>query len=139
LKSSKPPVTNLLALRPVRNSAWVAGSSGRVAIERPRFRSRWALWCCRLLRMRPEYKLRLDDHGSALWHLCDGSLTVGEIGERLRARFGEAVEPVHERLETFIGLLDLNEFITFADEPEGEATVGGALDGNAVGGDTTND
>lgn len=121
MKSSRPSDINLLALRPVRNSAWVGSSGGRVAIERPRFRSRWALWWCRLLRMRPEYKLRLDEHGSALWHLCDGSLTVGEIGEQLRECFGKAIEPVYERLEEFISLLDLNEFITFADETDNEA------------------
>jgi hypothetical protein len=51
-------------------------------------------------------KLRLDVVGAFAWRLCDGSTSVAEIAAAMQEEFGDAVEPVEERLVTFLtGLL----------------------------------
>ena len=59
------------------------------------------------------YKIRLDDIGSFIWDLCDGRKTVQEIGEQLKDKFGDKVEPLYERLGAFFQNLEKNKFITF--------------------------
>ncbi|NJE05639.1 PqqD family protein [Thermococcus sp. M36] len=47
-------------------------------------------------------RIELDEIGAYTWELCDGRRTVREIGKALRARFGDEVEPLYERLVTFL-------------------------------------
>ncbi|WP_324734860.1 PqqD family protein [Thermococcus sp. SY098] len=47
-------------------------------------------------------RIELDEIGAYTWELCDGRRTVREIGKALRARFGNEVEPLYERLVTFL-------------------------------------
>ncbi|ASJ06331.1 PqqD family protein [Thermococcus pacificus] len=47
-------------------------------------------------------RIELDEVGAYIWELCDGRRTIGEIGKALKARFGEEVEPLYERLVTFL-------------------------------------
>ncbi|MDV3104239.1 PqqD family protein [Thermococcus waiotapuensis] len=47
-------------------------------------------------------RIELDEVGAYIWELCDGRKTVAEIGKALKARFGEEVEPLYERLVTFL-------------------------------------
>ncbi|MCD6524372.1 MAG: PqqD family protein [Thermococcus sp.] len=54
-------------------------------------------------RLHGDYRrIELDEIGAYTWELCDGRRTVREIGKALRARFGEEVEPLYERLVTFL-------------------------------------
>ncbi|MYN66105.1 MAG: PqqD family protein [Acidobacteria bacterium] len=50
----------------------------------------------------PCYRIRLDDVGSFIWKACDGETPLTQIAGRLRAEFGERVEPAEERLARFI-------------------------------------
>ncbi len=47
-------------------------------------------------------KIELDEIGSFVWLLCDGTNTVAEITEKAKRRFGEKIEPAKERTEMFI-------------------------------------
>ncbi len=58
-------------------------------------------WLQRRLR-RPYVQLHLDAVGSTVWLASDGERTVSDIGERLRERFGEDIEPVWDRLALFV-------------------------------------
>ncbi|HIP74974.1 MAG TPA: PqqD family protein [Thermococcus paralvinellae] len=50
-----------------------------------------------------EYRrIELDEIGAYTWELCDGRKTVREIGKFLKARFGDEVEPLYQRLVTFL-------------------------------------
>ncbi|AIU69477.1 hypothetical protein TEU_03450 [Thermococcus eurythermalis] len=54
-------------------------------------------------RLHGDYRrIELDEVGAYTWELCDGRRTVREIGKALKARFGEEVEPLYERLVTFL-------------------------------------
>lgn len=57
-------------------------------------------------------KIDLDEHGSCVWKAIDGVRTVEEIGVIVKKEFGEKVEPLYERLATYLNILRNNKFIT---------------------------
>lgn len=105
---------NLLDLRPKRTKKWRRGD--KVSIAVPRARTIVGKHFCDALGIERTYRINLDDYGSAVWNLCDGMRTVREIGEGLRDRFGEKVEPLYERLGKFIAILKNNDLIRFAED-----------------------
>ncbi|AAM23461.1 hypothetical protein M2349_002201 [Caldanaerobacter subterraneus subsp. tengcongensis MB4] len=58
--------------------------------------------------------LELDDIGTAVWELIDGEKNVYEIGQQLKERFGERVEPLYERLSLFMRYLNRRGWIYFS-------------------------
>jgi len=91
---------NLLDLKPVRLMEHLMDND-LVVVQIPRFRSRWMGWLQGRLK-KPCYQLHLDKIGSTVWLACDGESTVGDIGKRLKDRFGEEIEPLWDRLALFI-------------------------------------
>jgi len=57
------------------------------------------------LGLRTTRRVRLDRYGLAVWDLIDGESTVERIGEGLKERFGDSVEPLYPRLARFMGYL----------------------------------
>ena len=64
-------------------------------------------------------KIDLDKLGSCVWKAIDGKSTVLEIGDVVRAQFGEDAEPIYERLATYINVLRNNKFITLEKKDDG--------------------
>lgn len=87
---------------------------GKVSVQIPRFRSRLMAWYQRRLK-RPHLELQLDEIGSAVWLACDGQRNVAQIGDSLRQRFGERVEPVWDRLALFVQHMCKGELIVLED------------------------
>lgn len=82
-----------------------------MTVLEPRYGSnRLGRWIVERIGARP-IRVRLDDLGSAVWKACDGSSDVAAIAERLRERFGDAIEPAYERLASFLRQLERNRFI----------------------------
>ncbi len=70
-------------------------------------------------RVHGEYRrVELDEYGVFVWELCDGSRTVKEIGKKLKERFGDSVEPLYERLVTFLLELYKRNLISFGESHE---------------------
>jgi len=89
---------NLLALKPVRLAEW-DDKGDRVVVVRPRpVGPVPRVLLDRFFYLLAAKRLRLDQMGSASWLLLDGERSVAQVAELLRERFGEAVEPVEERL-----------------------------------------
>jgi hypothetical protein len=86
---------------------------GQVKLLLPRFRAPWMQWLQKRLKKRPYIRLKLDEIGSAVWKLMDGQKTVHEIGNLLEQELGEKVQPVHQRLGFFLGMLKRNKFVTW--------------------------
>ncbi len=59
--------------------------------------------------------IHLDEFGSFVWNNIDGEKNIIEIGEEVRAHFGEKAEPLYERLSTYIKTLEKYKFIEFKD------------------------
>lgn len=55
----------------------------------------------------------LDVYGSFIWICMDGSRTVGQLAETMKAQFGEKAEPLYDRLVKYMQILRNNEFILF--------------------------
>jgi len=57
-------------------------------------------------------RIDLDSYGSFVWNTIDDSRNIEEIGNVLRQEFGKDVEPLYERIGTYINILRNNKFIT---------------------------
>ena len=86
-----------------RRLKWNEEETGRVIVYRPRFgESPAARWLTGRLRL-SDYRIRLDEIGSAVWKDCDGITKAREIVAHMRLRFGKRIEPAEERLYRFVG------------------------------------
>ena len=56
----------------------------------------------------------LDKMGSFIFPLIDGERSIYEIGEQVKLQFGEAAEPLYERLAKYMQILRNNRFIYYA-------------------------
>ena len=116
MKAATTEAINLLDLRPLRNLRWEEKEQGLVVLLVPKFRNRHLVkWFTPLL-AKPNFRARLDAHGSFLWQQCDGNTTVLEIGEKMKERFHEPVEDIYDRIGKFIQKLVRDEFITLNDD-----------------------
>jgi hypothetical protein len=118
---TRPPLDDL---RPVRAHRWTTGEEDRVTVVIPKFTNRWLVrWFVPLL-AKPEVRLRLDAMGSFVWRQCDGSLTVREIADRVRERFGGDPEPTLDSVVQFMRRLTRADTLTFIPPGADPVSVG---------------
>ena len=104
---------NLLELAPVRVASW-SEVDGRVTLERPRPRVRGPMRVLHAITTAMSVpRVRLDELGSFCWTRLDGARTVEVIAADVRDTFGDAAEPVEERLGTFVRMLRDQEFLVY--------------------------
>jgi hypothetical protein len=114
----KPEPKNLFDLAPRREMEFRLEESGKVTLLVPRFQSAWMRKFFLPRAKNPDIQIALDAFGSHVWLACDGEATVARIAETLRERFGEEVEPVHDRVAVFVQNLLRHRFISFPQAPE---------------------
>jgi hypothetical protein len=108
-----PTDINLLDQVPVRVAAWEE-TAGRVIIIRPAPRTRGLKRLIdRLLFEMSTRRIRLDDVGTAAWHLLDGQRTVAAVAAELRMQFGDAVDPAEERVGRLLQFFHRQSFVEF--------------------------
>ena len=104
-----------LKLKPVRREdlLWNVEEKGVVLqIENKGFANKLA----QLILKKPKISyIHLDEMGSFIWPLLDGDKTVFEIGEAVKEKFGDAANPLYERLNKYIKILKDYNFIYFKD------------------------
>jgi Coenzyme PQQ synthesis protein D (PqqD) len=109
-KNSKGAV-NLLELKPVRNVQSTSNPDGTIVLIVPKFQGKFASrWFMPTL-SKPNIQLKLDAHGSFFWNECDGRKSVREIAGKMSGHFGEEIEPMLDRVGTFMRKLDESKFI----------------------------
>ena len=59
--------------------------------------------------------IHLDEMGSFIFPLLDGNRTVGDIAELVHEEFGEAAEPLYDRLVQYMKILHNNGFIRYGE------------------------
>lgn len=110
-KEKRTPDVNLLELVPERIVGHETGEDGIVTVHAPRFHNRILKRLIEPRLKRPHMMIRLDEIGTAVWEQVDGIRNVAEIGAIMRERFGERIEPCHDRLAVFFTQLELSRFI----------------------------
>jgi hypothetical protein len=108
-----PPAVNLLELIPVQHILSEKTGDGLYVLLKPKYRHPWFVKHILPRLKSPHYKIKLDDIGSFIWEHCDGQKKVEEISGNLKAKFGDKVEPLYERLGIYFQNLEKNKFITF--------------------------
>ena len=58
-------------------------------------------------------RIRLYEVGGFAWTHLDGDRTVAEVGEMMRAEFGDRVDPVEERLGHFVQVMREEGFVAY--------------------------
>ena len=63
---------------------------------------------------KPEYtQVHLVEDGSLVWPLIDGNKNIIQLGEDVKAHFGEKAEPLYPRLAKFFQILASYGFVSF--------------------------
>lgn len=57
--------------------------------------------------------IKLDELGSEVWKSMDGSRNIYDIGQLVRAKFGESCEPLYDRLVLYLRYLNRRGWIYF--------------------------
>jgi len=85
------PDDAFLAAVPIQDLAWESGEGGTVVLIRPKILSRRWLWLLRMMK-KPNYRVKLDARGTAVWQACDGVRTVGQVAELVGRTFPEEAD-----------------------------------------------
>lgn len=108
---------NFLKLIPLKNEKfeWKINDEGLVQIIIPRNGILDRI--VRVFFKTPEVmRIDLDKYGSCVWNSIDGKRNVEEIGRILKEEFGNEIEPLYQRLATYINILRNNKFIILSRE-----------------------
>lgn len=65
--------------------------------------------------------IELDELGSKVWSLIDGNRSVFEIGKELKLHFGDACEPIYDRLIMYLRYLNKKSWISFSRGDQGNS------------------
>ncbi|MCX6256512.1 MAG: PqqD family protein [Bacteroidia bacterium] len=114
---------NYLDLTPVKLAKYEVDEKEQVIIIVSKFRN--PFWRNFLLprRKSPEYRIRLDELGSATWNEINGRKKVGEICSSLSGRLGEKIHPAEERVTRYFTLLYDQRYISFREITNGDPPV----------------
>jgi len=105
------PDESFLALVPIQALTSEPGENGTVVLIRPKALSpRWA-WLVRLM-AKPNYRVKLDARGTAVWQACDGTRTIGQVAEAVAFAFPEEADTTR-RTALFIRELALGGFVNW--------------------------
>lgn len=58
-------------------------------------------------------QIHLDDMGSFIWLLIDGKKTIFDIAQLVKEKYGDAAEPLYDRLVQYFKTLSECSFITY--------------------------
>lgn len=109
--------TDFLTLIPGHALLFETDESGRVVVLRPKILSpRWT-WLLRLFK-KPHFRVKLDDRGSFVWLLCDGTRSIDGVAAATQERFDDPLVDSGTRTATFIRELVRGGFLTLDPPPE---------------------
>lgn len=90
--------------------SWHTDPDGSVVIEREN--SGFTNRLFQLLFKKPKISyIHLDETGSFIWPLIDGTNSIFQIAEHVKGRFGTAADPLYERLIQYFNTLSANGFV----------------------------
>ena len=104
---------NFLELTPRRKVDFEEIENEQIRLLVPRFKSEFAQKY-----LLPKWKSKfvpanLDNYGSACFRLIDSQKSVQKIADEMKKKFGEAIEPVYERVAKYLGHMHRLGMINF--------------------------
>ena len=108
-----PNVVNFLDMVPVRRKGLERDGE---FLKVPVYRSGLGNKMAERFDLRTERGIRLDEYGWAIWDLSNGMRDVRKIGELVKKRFGEEVEPLYPKLSKFYAYLVKLELMKITDK-----------------------
>lgn len=60
--------------------------------------------------------VHLDEMGSFIWPIMDGKMDITEIGKLVEEKFGDAANPLYERLAKYFQILDSYGFVEWVEK-----------------------
>lgn len=95
-------VRNFYELIPHQQRPFEACPDGTVDVLLPRYGNNVVGRILKSVLSNKPVRVHLDDIGTSVWQLCDGERSVRSIGQALQHEFGDRIEPVYDRLHTFL-------------------------------------
>ena len=69
---------------------------------------------CQKLFKKPRISyIHLDEMGSFVWPIMDGEKNIIELGKAVETKFGDAANPLYERLAKYFQILESYNFISW--------------------------
>jgi len=113
-----PGVRKVLMAYPIRNPIKWTLREGRAVLTYRKNFGRFEKWLHNKIGGPDDINRSLDDLGTEIWVMCNGSYNVAQIMEQVERRFGEDAEPVPERVRSFLELLLELGLIHLSPDPE---------------------
>ena len=112
MKKNEKISENYLERIPVRNQGieWTTDAQGKVTLNIPNT-GIFNKIAQKLFKKPPVTYVHLDEHGSFVWQIADGKRDIIALGEDVKAKFGDAAEPLYPRLAKFFKILESYGFI----------------------------
>ncbi|NWJ41686.1 MAG: PqqD family protein [Geothrix sp.] len=110
------PDEAFLAVVPFQALSSEPGEDGTVVLIRPKILSKRWTWLLRMMK-KPNYRVKLDARGTAVWQACDGVRTVAEVAQVVAEAFPGEPDAIH-RTALFIRELARGQFINLFHRPD---------------------
>jgi len=104
---------NLLDLVPEQKIKFEESSDGLITLLKPKFKNKLLVKYLLPRIKKPNFKIKLEKFGSFVWKQCNGNNTVAQIGNLLKEKFQDEIDPVYDRLTMFIQSLARYRFIEY--------------------------
>ena len=112
-KNKETEEVNLLELVPETLVDHEIDDDGIITLLIPRYKNRLLKKLNDRSPARRFIKIRLDEIGSRTWSCIDGKKDMREIGEMMREKFGDSIEPCYDRLGIFMTKLEYEKYIRY--------------------------
>lgn len=116
LKITPPlPRQQVFQFRPMRNSVieWERNAAGEALLKVPRRKDRTGRFFAFWFRMPETQAVQLDEVGTFVWELCDGTNTVESIVQRMARQYQMNRREVEISVTTYLQTLAERNFIGF--------------------------
>ena len=112
-KNKETDEVNLLELIPEKLVGDEIDDDGIITLLIPRYKNRLLKKLNDRSPAKRFIKIRLDEIGSSTWSCIDGKKDMREIGEIMREKFGDSIEPCYDRLGIFMTKLEYEKYIRY--------------------------
>ena len=117
LNDLDPKMQRLLTVYPIRRAVKWRWRGDIVAITYDKEFGRFERWLHKRIGGPTEIKVPLDEVGTKIWLMCDGSHTIKDICDEMDAAYKEDIEPVLTRVWGFLERLLNRNLIRLETEP----------------------